>query len=78
MSTMNISLPDALKHFVDEQERQRGYGTRCEYVRELTRMDQSRQRLRGLLIAGAESLPATPADSDYFESLRMWASKARG
>ena len=27
MSTMNISLPDALKSFVDEQVSQRGYGT---------------------------------------------------
>ncbi|NDM57817.1 type II toxin-antitoxin system ParD family antitoxin, partial [Klebsiella pneumoniae] len=49
-----------------------------EYVRELIRKDQDRQRLRGLLIAGAESMPAAPADSDYFESLRTRVRKARG
>ena len=42
MSTMNISLPDTLKNFVDEQVSQRGYGTSSEYVRELIRKDQDR------------------------------------
>ena len=37
MSTMNISLPDSLKSFVDEQVSQRGYGTSSEYVCERVR-----------------------------------------
>ena len=39
MSTMNISLPEELKDFVDSQVK-RGYGTSSEYVRELIRKDQ--------------------------------------
>lgn len=78
MSTMNISLPDALKSFVDEQVNQRGYGTSSEYVRELIRKDQDRQHLRGLLLAGAASAPAVPADADYFESLRARVRNAQG
>jgi antitoxin ParD1/3/4 len=78
MSTMNISLPDALKTFVDEQVNQRGYGTSSEYVRELIRKDQDRQHLRGLLLAGAVSAPAAPADADYFESLRARVRNAQG
>ncbi|NKC14380.1 MAG: type II toxin-antitoxin system ParD family antitoxin [Gammaproteobacteria bacterium] len=70
MSTMNISLPDALKSFVDEQVSQRGYGTSSEYVRELIRRDRDRQQLRSLLMAGAASAPAAPADAGYFEGLR--------
>ena len=70
MSTMNISLPDSLKSFVDAQVGERGYSTSSEYVRELIRKDQDRQRLRALLLAGAESAPTQPADADYFESLR--------
>ncbi|MBH9551795.1 type II toxin-antitoxin system ParD family antitoxin [Inhella gelatinilytica] len=70
MSTMNISLPDRLKSFVDEQVRQRGYGTSSEYVRELIRQDQDRQHLRSLLVAGAASAAAAPADGAYFEGLR--------
>jgi putative addiction module CopG family antidote len=46
MTTMNISLPDALKSFVDEQVTGRGYGTSSEYVRELIRKDQERNRCR--------------------------------
>ena len=75
---MNISLPDTLKSFVDEQVSQRGYGTSSEYVRELIRRDQDRQHLRGLLLAGAASAPTAPVDADYFESLRDRVRNARG
>jgi antitoxin ParD1/3/4 len=70
MSTMNISLPEALKSFVDEQVGQRGYGTSSEYVRELIRRDQERMQLRGLLLEGGRSAPTAPADASYFEQLR--------
>lgn len=70
MSTMNISLPDSLKSFVDEQVSRRGYGTSSEYVRELIRKDQDRARLRALLLEGAESAPGKPADGAYFDTLR--------
>ena len=70
MGTMNISLPDTLKSFVDEQVSQRGYGTSSEYVRELIRKDQDRLQLRGLLLDGAVSAPTAPADPAYFDALR--------
>ncbi len=73
---MNISLPDALKSFVDEQVNQGSYGTSSEYVRELIRKDQDRLHLRGLLLAGAASAPAAPADLAYFEGLRDRVRKA--
>jgi antitoxin ParD1/3/4 len=67
---MNISLPDSLRSFVDEQVARRGYGTSSEYVRELIRRDQDRLRLRNLLLEGAASTPAAPADRAYFAGLR--------
>ena len=67
---MNISLPDSLKSFVDEQVAGRGYGTSSEYVRELIRADQDRQRLRQLLLDGAASPAGAVADDAYFDSLR--------
>lgn len=70
MSTMNISLPESLKEFVDEQVARRGYGTSSEYVRELIRKDSDRQELRELLLAGTASKPGAPADDAYFDSLR--------
>lgn len=73
---MNISLPDALKSFVDEQVSQRGYGTSSEYVRELIRKDQDRLQVRNLLLSGAASAPATPANASYFAGLRDRVRKA--
>ena len=76
MSTMNISLPDALRSFVDEQVGAGGYATSSEYVRELIRKDRERLRLRALLLDGASSAPASPADESYFEGLRARARAA--
>lgn len=74
MSTMNISLPAALKAFVDEQVAGRGYGTSSEYVRELIRRDQDMQQLRGLLLQGASSPATDPVDKSYFADLRRRAT----
>ena len=77
MSTMNISLPEALKSFVDDQVSTRGYSTSSEYVRELIRKDQDRQRLRGLLLEGAASAHGSvAADAHYFERLRCQVREA--
>ena len=78
MSTMNISLPDMLKTFVDEQVSQRGYGTSSEYVRALIRKEQERQQLRGLLLAGAASEPTEAVDAAYFDALRVRAGQIGG
>ncbi|CAN1536724.1 COG3609 Predicted transcriptional regulators containing the CopG/Arc/MetJ DNA-binding domain [Burkholderiaceae bacterium] len=71
MTTMNISLPDTLKTFVDSQVSERGYGTHSEYVRELIRKDQDRQQLRSLLLAGAASAPSHRVNDAYFADLRQ-------
>ena len=70
MATMNISLPDELKQFVDEQVNAHGYVSSSEYVRELIRADQDRSHLRELLLQGAASAPGPVADSAYFDALR--------
>ncbi|MBW4048075.1 MAG: type II toxin-antitoxin system ParD family antitoxin [Proteobacteria bacterium] len=70
MSTMNISLPDALKAFVDAQVAAGGYGTSSEFVRALIRKEQEREQLRGLVLAGIESGRSGPADAAYFDALR--------
>jgi antitoxin ParD1/3/4 len=70
MATMNISLPDGMKNFVDEQVADRGFGTSSEYVRELIRRDQDRRHLRRLLLEGAASPVVGEADDAYFENLR--------
>jgi len=43
MTTMNISLPENLKEFVESVIAKDGYGTASEYVRELIREDEKRR-----------------------------------
>jgi len=74
---MNISLPESLKAFVDEQVASRGYGTSSEYLRDLIRADQDRQRLRKLLLDGAASPATTAVDEAYFSNLRDRARPPR-
>jgi antitoxin ParD1/3/4 len=70
MTTMNISLPDILKDFVDHQVATAGYGTSSEYVRELIRRDQERSRLREMLLTGAQSKITGESGDAYFQTLR--------
>jgi antitoxin ParD1/3/4 len=70
MSTMNVSLPDEMRSFVEEQVGEGRYGSSSEYVRALIRRDQDRQQLRKLLLAGAASDPGPVADDAYFAVLR--------
>ncbi len=49
MATMNISLPDPMKAWVEQQAESGRYGNASDYVRDLIRKDQeSRDRLRVL------------------------------
>ena len=75
MGTMNISLPDSMKDFVDAQVIARGYGTSSEYVRDLIRKEQDRERVRRLLLQGAETEPGPVADETYFDALRTRATR---
>ena len=74
---MNISLPESLKDFVDEQVSDRGYGTSSEYVRALIRADQERQSLRKLVLEGARSPTVATIDEAYFRKLRTRARQAK-
>jgi len=70
MSTMNISLRETLKSFVDQQVSERGCGTSREYVRELIRLGEDRLLPRGLLLKGAASEPTAAVGKTYFNGLR--------
>ncbi len=57
-TTMNISLPETMKTFVEERLTSDGYGTASEYVRELIREDQKKreeEKLERLLLSRLES-----------------------
>jgi antitoxin ParD1/3/4 len=60
MQTMNISLPDPLKLYVEEQVSSGGYSSVSEYVRELVRADQKRKAREGLEDVLLEALKSEP------------------
>jgi antitoxin ParD1/3/4 len=80
MTSMNISLPEELKEYIERQTKA-GYSTPSEYVRELIRGDQKRrakERLDLLLLEGldsGESLPASPA---FWDELKRKAQAKLG
>ena len=43
MATMNISLPDPLKDYIEERVVNGGYSTTSEYFRDLVRADQKQR-----------------------------------
>lgn len=58
MTTLNISLPDSMRAFIDEQIALGGYSTASEYIRDLIRQAQkqaAQEKLDSLLIEGLES-----------------------
>ncbi len=72
MTTLNISLPESLRTFVEEQVTTGGYSTVSEYIRALIREAQGRQskaELETKLLAALGSAPSEMADADW-ERLR--------
>lgn len=59
MATMNVSLPDGMKDWVEQQTQTGRFGNASDYVRDLIRRDQERQsgieRLQRLIDEGLES-----------------------
>jgi antitoxin ParD1/3/4 len=70
MATMNVSLPDDLKGYVDARVVDGSYQSSSEYVRELIRRDQEMQRFRELIREGLESPVEGVADRAFFDELR--------
>lgn len=70
METMNIALPDSMKHFVQDRVSEGGYSSVSEYVRELIRADQRRkaeERIDALLLEGLDSGTPIPVTPEYWE-----------
>ena len=73
MASLNISLPQSLKDYVEGQVQASGYSTPSEYVRELLRQDQQRraeQKLEALLLEGLNSGDPIEITPEYWENKR--------
>lgn len=76
MQTMNISLPDPLREFVEGQVSSGRYSSTSEYVRELIREDEKRKtqaKLEALLMEGIQSGESTEMTAQDWEDIRREA-----
>jgi antitoxin ParD1/3/4 len=73
-TSMNISLPMALRSFVEERVEALSYTSASEYVRELIRKDRERraseEKLEGLLVEGLSSGPVAEWTEEDWASIR--------
>ncbi|WP_319422435.1 type II toxin-antitoxin system ParD family antitoxin [Pleurocapsa sp. FMAR1] len=70
---MNISLPESMRAYVEEQIKNGDYGTVSEYMRDLIRRDRDRKeqnRLESLLLEGLNSGEATPITENDWAEIR--------
>ena len=74
MATMNVSLPDLMKEWVESQTTDGRYSNASDYVRDLIRMDQERRMalaaLQEAITVGVESGTPKKFDASAFK-LRM-------
>lgn len=75
MESMNISLPEPMKLFVDGQISAGRYSSASEYVRDLIRADEKRKaedQLEALLLAGLQG-EATELTAEDWRAIRAEA-----
>ncbi len=78
MTTMNISVPDEMKAFVEAEMTQEGYASASEYLRALIRDAQrrrARQELETKLLEGLQG-PAVQMTRDDWDSIQREAQEA--
>ena len=77
MRSINISLPDSMRDYVEEQVGKGNYSTVSEYFRELVRQDQKRkaqEHLEAIVMQGLGSGAATPITAQDWEDIRQAVS----
>lgn len=74
MASLNISLPQSMKDFVEIQVQESGYSTPSEYIRALVREDRRRreeEKLEALFLEGLNSGEAFEPTPEYWEQKRI-------
>jgi antitoxin ParD1/3/4 len=72
-SSLNISLPDSLKDYVENQVKEGGYSNPSEYIQTLVQDDRKRkagESIETLLLEGLNSGDPIEATPEYWEEKR--------
>ena len=79
MATMNVSLPDEMKNWVESQTRTGRYSNASDYVRDLIREDQERKdkiaHMQALVSEGLESGISEKSMDDILKEARARTKK---
>lgn len=71
MATMNVSIPDPMKVWVEERARGGSFSNASDYVRHLIRRDQERsqaiRQLQAAITEGLQSGDPSPFDAKSFK-----------
>jgi antitoxin ParD1/3/4 len=77
MATMNVSLPDPMKQWVEVQAKTGRYSNASDYVRDLIRRDQERTgkiaAMQQLVTEGVESGLSDQSMEDILQAARLRA-----
>lgn len=79
MATMNVSLPDPMKNWVEEQSQTGKYSNSSDYVRDLIRRDQNRAEkiahMQALVSEGLNSGDSTKTIEEILVEARKCSGK---
>ncbi|MBW4532742.1 MAG: type II toxin-antitoxin system ParD family antitoxin [Pleurocapsa minor HA4230-MV1] len=74
MKSINISLPEEMRIYIEEQVAIGGYSTTSEYIRQLIRQDRQQKaekQLEQLLLEGLNSGEASPMTAKDWAEIRQ-------
>jgi antitoxin ParD1/3/4 len=74
MTTINISVPDSIQDFIDEQVARGGYGSTDEYIHQLINKEVERinqERVEALLLEGLDSGEPIEITDDWWEQKQI-------
>jgi antitoxin ParD1/3/4 len=82
MATMNVSLPDPMKDWVEAQTKTGRYANASDYVRDLIRKDQERNdkvaAMQRFVDEGLKSGVGSRSKDELFEAARARLESSRG
>jgi antitoxin ParD1/3/4 len=80
-TSLNISLPESMRAYIESKVQSGDYGTASEYIRELIRTaqkEESKQKVEALLLEGLESEASELTPEDWDELKRKVRERQTG
>jgi len=70
-NSVSITFPTSTKSWLQRQSKRGGYGTVSDFIRDLVRKEQERNKIEKKLLSSLDSGPATPGPRTIGRSCRI-------